>query len=195
MALCGRLSQAREVVARREELQGRPRARVKQVHCTSMMQFCATRKFERNRSSLRYATRISCKRGEKPSNIIRGLVSARGRKSGTLRSRSAAFAKFLASFFLGTLAPFLRASDKPIAIACFLALHRSTFTAFAGFRVPLFSRCTALLTLLPAAFPYFAIEFSFDRRSGGRYLMRGLAVIKAASGAKARCAWLLRCTG
>jgi hypothetical protein len=29
-------------------------------------------------------------------------------------------------------------------------------------RVPLFSRCTALFTLLPAALPYFAMFFPYD---------------------------------
>jgi hypothetical protein len=47
-------------------------------------------------------------------------------------------------------------------------------------RVPLFSRCTALLTLLPAAPPYFAMVFPFsismifeDEQGGLRHASAG----------------------
>src|SRR5450432_4863474 len=67
--------------------------------------------------------------------------------------------------FLGTLAPFLRASESPIAIACFRLFTVPPLPPLPDFSVPFFSRRTALSTLLPAAFPYFAIQassFSFS---------------------------------
>ena len=60
-------------------------------------------------------------------------------------------------FFRGTFAPFLRASDNPIAIACFRLFTRPPLPPLPDFSVPFFSRRTALSTLLPAAFPYRAI--------------------------------------
>jgi hypothetical protein len=60
-------------------------------------------------------------------------------------------------FFRGTLAPFLRASDRPIAIACFRLLTTPPFPFFPECNAPRFSRCSAFLTLSLAAFPYFAI--------------------------------------
>jgi hypothetical protein len=59
-------------------------------------------------------------------------------------------------FFRGTFAPALRASDNPIAIACLRLFTVPPFPPFPDFKVPRFSRCTALFTLLPAAFPYLA---------------------------------------
>ena len=69
-------------------------------------------------------------------------------------------------FFLGTLAPFFRASESPMAIACFRLLTVPPLPPLPDFSVPLFFRCMALLTLLPAAFPYLAIAFlpSVNRR-------------------------------
>src|SRR4051794_30201785 len=62
---------------------------------------------------------------------------------------------FLVFFFLGTFAPFLRASDRPIAIACFRLL---TFLPdFPLFNVPFFFLRIVRLTELPAFLPYFAI--------------------------------------
>src|ERR1700761_5873647 len=63
-------------------------------------------------------------------------------------------------FFFGTFAPFLRASDRPMAIACSLLLTVPPFPPLADFRLPFFSRCTADLTLFDAAFPYFAMLVS-----------------------------------
>ena len=57
----------------------------------------------------------------------------------------------------GTLAPLLRASDRPIAMACFRLFTRPPFPAFPERSVPCFLRRIALLTLLLAAFPYLAI--------------------------------------
>jgi hypothetical protein len=56
-------------------------------------------------------------------------------------------------FRAGTLAPFLRASDSPIAIACFRLVTRPPCPDFPRFSVPLFLRCIALLTDLEAASP------------------------------------------
>src|SRR5208283_2015720 len=61
--------------------------------------------------------------------------------------------------FFGTFAPFLRASERPMAIACFLLVTTLPLPPFPERRVSSFSRRTALSALLPAAFPYFAILF------------------------------------
>jgi hypothetical protein len=56
-------------------------------------------------------------------------------------------------FFRGTFAPFSRASDRPIAIAC---LRLVTFFPLRPLlSVPFFFRRIADSTRLPAAFPYF----------------------------------------
>jgi hypothetical protein len=59
--------------------------------------------------------------------------------------------------FLGTLAPFLRASDNPMAIACFLLLTTPPFPPLPERNVPRFLRRIALLTVLLAARPYLAM--------------------------------------
>jgi hypothetical protein len=59
--------------------------------------------------------------------------------------------------FIGTFAPFLRASDKPIAIAC---LRLFTFPALPPFperSVPFLRLRVALSTLFSAARPYFLL--------------------------------------
>lgn len=55
------------------------------------------------------------------------------------------------TYLRGTLAPFFRASDRPMAIACLRLLTRPPFP---DFKVPCFLQRMALLTLFPAAFPY-----------------------------------------
>lgn len=55
-------------------------------------------------------------------------------------------------FFRGTFAPFSRASERPIAIACFLLV---TFFPLPLLSVPFLRRRIADPTRLPAAFPYF----------------------------------------
>src|SRR5215472_14810175 len=57
-------------------------------------------------------------------------------------------------FFFGTFAPFLRASDNPIAIACLRLFTLPPFPPLPDFNVPFFLRSIALFTRLPAAFPY-----------------------------------------
>ena len=57
-------------------------------------------------------------------------------------------------FFRGTLAPFLRASESPIAIACFRLLTVPPLPPRPDLRVPLFFRRMALETVLRAVFPY-----------------------------------------
>ena len=59
-------------------------------------------------------------------------------------------------FFAGTLAPLLRASDNPIATACFRLV--TFFPELPLLRVPAFRSCMALRTLLDAFFPYFGIR-------------------------------------
>ena len=60
-------------------------------------------------------------------------------------------------FFLGTFAPFLRASESPMAIACFLLLTLPPLPRFPDFRVPCFLRLIALATVFFAVRPYLAI--------------------------------------
>src|SRR5882724_5204573 len=57
-------------------------------------------------------------------------------------------------FFLGTLPPAFRASDSPIAIACFLLF---TFLPEPLLSVPFFRSCIAFSTFLDAFLPYLAI--------------------------------------
>jgi hypothetical protein len=54
----------------------------------------------------------------------------------------------------GTFAPFSRASESPIAIACLRLVTVPPCPALPRLSVPLFRRCIALFTDLPAAFPY-----------------------------------------
>src|SRR5260370_5228038 len=56
--------------------------------------------------------------------------------------------------FLGTLAPFFRASESPIAIACLRLFTAPPLPPFPERRVPFFLRRAALSTDLPAALPY-----------------------------------------
>src|SRR4030095_1564768 len=63
-------------------------------------------------------------------------------------------------FFFGTLAPDLRASESPIAIACFRLV---TFLPLLPLRnVPFFFSCIALFTFFAAPFEYFAIVIDFN---------------------------------
>lgn len=59
-----------------------------------------------------------------------------------------------AAFRGGTLAPFFRASESPMAMACLRLFTTPPLPPLPDRSVPLFSRRTALSTLLPAAFPY-----------------------------------------
>ena len=59
-----------------------------------------------------------------------------------------------AAFFLGTLAPFLRASDRPIAIACFRLFTFPPFPPRPERRLPRFFRRIALATVFPALLLY-----------------------------------------
>jgi len=61
---------------------------------------------------------------------------------------------FQLAFFFGTVAPLLRASDRPMAIACFLLVTFPPLPPLPELRVPFFLRRMALATFLPAAFPY-----------------------------------------
>src|SRR5205085_10921698 len=62
---------------------------------------------------------------------------------------------FRPPFFRGTFAPFLRASDKPIAIACLRLFTLPPLPPRPLLSVPFFRRRIALSTRLPAALPYF----------------------------------------
>ncbi len=67
--------------------------------------------------------------------------------------------------FAGTLAPFFRASERPIATACFRLFTFPPLPLFPERRVPLFSRRIALATVLLAALPYF-LDFELFLRAG-----------------------------
>ena len=56
--------------------------------------------------------------------------------------------------FLGTRAPSSRASERPMAMACFLEV---TFLPLPLFKVPRFLSCITCSTFSPARFEYFAI--------------------------------------
>jgi hypothetical protein len=62
--------------------------------------------------------------------------------------------------FRGTLAPFFRASERPMAIACFRLFTLPPLPPFPDLNVPFFLRRIALFTDLPAARPYLAIASS-----------------------------------
>src|ERR1700740_3304167 len=64
---------------------------------------------------------------------------------------------------LGTLAPFLRASESPMAIACLRLLTLPPLPPRPDFRVPRFFLRIALATRLPAAFPYLRPELLLER--------------------------------
>jgi hypothetical protein len=61
-------------------------------------------------------------------------------------------------FLRGTLPPSLRASDSPIAIACFLLV--TFFPDRPLLSVPFFFSCIAFSTFSDAFFPYLAISYS-----------------------------------
>jgi len=82
------------------------------------------------------------------SCLVRGLQLCRSRSF---------IARGFSHFFFGTFAPFFRASESPIAIACLRLVTLPPFPPLPERSVPLFSRCIALSTLLLAALPYFAI--------------------------------------
>ena len=64
---------------------------------------------------------------------------------------------FFLDFFRGTFPPARRASDRPIAIACFRLV---TFLPDRPlFKVPFFRSCIAFLTFADALAPYLAIKF------------------------------------
>jgi hypothetical protein len=79
---------------------------------------------------------------------------------------------FFAEDLRGTFAPFLRASESPIAIACFRLV---TLRPLPDFRVPFFLRCIADSTRLLAAFPYFLPPDGFRAAIVRRLLNGGLS--------------------
>src|SRR3954470_3685442 len=58
-------------------------------------------------------------------------------------------------FLLGTFFPFLRASERPMAIACLRLFTVPPLPPLPLLSVPFFRRCIALFTRLLAALPYF----------------------------------------
>jgi len=63
-----------------------------------------------------------------------------------------------AAFLLGTFAPFSRASESPIAMACLRLFTVPPLPPLPDLSVPFFFRCIALLTDLLAASPYFLLD-------------------------------------
>ena len=81
----------------------------------------------------------------------------------------------------GTRAPFSRASDRPIAIACFRLLTRFPLPLF---RVPDFRRCIADLTAFRAPRPYLGMTLSFSR---GRAQLKARSECAPDRWVQARC--------
>ena len=79
-----------------------------------------------------------------------------------LQVRLSAHADALREAFLGTLAPLFRASDSPIAIACFLLV--TFFPDRPLFNVPCFRSCIAFSTFSDAFLPYRATLDLLSRR-------------------------------
>src|SRR2546428_8617982 len=65
---------------------------------------------------------------------------------------------YLLDFFGGTLAPFSRASERPIAMACSRLL---TFPPFPDFSFPCFNLCMARSTVSDAFLPYLRLPDFF----------------------------------
>ncbi len=82
--------------------------------------------------------------------------------------------------FRGTFAPFFRASDKPIAIACFRLF--TVLPLLPDLSVPFFLRRMALSTRLDAALPYFRRPDDFR----AAILLLRLSVVVADLGSLAR---------
>jgi len=96
-----------------------------------------------------------------------GLASANGAEAGAAlfpqaaaRSDDAHTATFKLQldFFGGTFAPFLRASDSPMAIACLRLFTLPPLPPLPERRVPRFLRRMALLTVLLAPLPYLRLR-------------------------------------
>src|SRR6185312_2135169 len=82
-------------------------------------------------------------------------LSASGRRGRRLQD----FLRFFDFLFfvlrLGTFLPLRRASDRPMAIACFLLFTVPPLPPLPRFSLPFFLRCMARLTSLPALLEYF----------------------------------------
>jgi len=65
--------------------------------------------------------------------------------------------------FRGTFAPFFRASESPIAIACLRLVTLPPLPPFPDLSVPFFRRRIADSTRLPAALPYLRLPDDFFR--------------------------------
>src|SRR5436190_22651123 len=74
----------------------------------------------------------------------------------------------LADLRLGTFLPFLRASESPMAIACFLLFTVPPLPPLPRLSNPFLRRCMALFTSLPALREYLAIVCSCLQRNAGR---------------------------
>jgi hypothetical protein len=67
------------------------------------------------------------------------------------------------AFLRGTFAPFFRASESPIAMACFRLFTFPPFPPGPDRKVPFFRRRIALSTRFDAASPYRRLEDDFFR--------------------------------
>src|ERR1700751_3047599 len=78
--------------------------------------------------------------------------------------------KAYAAFLRGTFAPFCRASESPIAIACFRLFTVPPLPPLPDFKVPCFFLRIALSTDLLAALPYFRPpDFLLERLVAAMY--------------------------
>src|SRR5881392_39634 len=85
-------------------------------------------------------------------------------------------------FFLGTFAPFLRALERPMAMACLRLLALPPLPPLPLFCLPRFCLWTAFLTSSPAFFPYLAIA----RLPGVRIRVRPKCCKRCAGGTPRR---------
>src|SRR5262249_33271585 len=101
------------------------------------------------------------------ADLQRGPCMAKGPVR--LAKRGKLFSPVQLDFLRGTLAPFFRASERPIAMACSRLVTRPPLPPFPERNVPRFSRCSARSTLLLAALPYLAMtppELRMPREMG-----------------------------
>lgn len=103
--------------------------------------------------------------GGAPSPTVEGLYLLTGGEKQSFRIRvetqwtcvSRISASPRQAAFFGTLAPFFRASERPMAMACLRLVTLPPLPPFPERSLPRFSRRMALATLFPAALPYFRV--------------------------------------
>src|SRR6202021_1451060 len=140
MAMPGRLSQAGQIVVRRQELQGRSGARVKEVH-----------------SSMYDAGFVT--QARQGPNLVRPLINTIF-KEGCLSSPVISSKRLLRLLF-GHFSPLLTCFGKSNGDGLLLTLHRAALTAFAGLEGAAFFAVHSTLDALTCGAAILCHEFSF----------------------------------